>query len=155
MSDSLLSDEQLSAHVTETKYVTNPKTKWRKKPGDHMQLNYSLRDAHGAKYGIYVRYSLADERAFSCGLILVHPSQGRLPLVRYNGANHRHGEIKYQCHIHRATHQAQQAGNRIDTHAVWTDRYSSWKGALECLIKDCNVERIPPQTYEKDMFDDS
>lgn len=82
-------------------------------------------------------------------------SEGREPLslVRYNGASHAHGEIRYRCHIHRATAEAMSAGRKVDGHADATDRYRTLEGALACLIEDCGVRSLTAQHDERDLFD--
>ena len=81
------------------------------------------------------------------------PPRKPLSLVRYNGASHAHGEIRYRCHIHRATAEAMSAGRKVDGHAEATDRYRILEGALACLIEDCGVRGLAAQHDERDLFD--
>ncbi len=65
-------------------------------------------------------------------------------LKRYNGRSHEHsnrieGEKFYSFHIHSATARYQDAGLKEEKYAEKTDRYSSLKGALKCLLQDCNI----------------
>ena len=78
-----------------------------------------------------------------------------MSLARYNGANHVHGEIRYRCHIHRATAEAILAGTKIDRHAEETDRYITLKGALACLIDDCGVRGLTSEHDLPDLFDEA
>ena len=66
--------------------------------------------------------TLDDDQDFSCGLALVRRGGKPLSLVRYNGASHAHGEIRYRCHIHRATAEAMSVGTKADAHAESTER---------------------------------
>jgi len=86
-------------------------------------------------------------------LALVHRGGKPLTLVRYNGSSHAHGEIRYRCHIHRATAEALAAGRRIDSFAEETDRYRTLEGALACLIEDCAVQGVSAKLDERDLFD--
>ena len=109
----------------------------------------------GAVYRIYQRQNLNDERDFSCGLALVQRGGKPLTLARYNGSSHAHGEIRYRCHIHRATAEALAAGRRIDSYAEETDRYKTLEGALACLVADCAVQGVSANLDERDLFDGS
>ena len=68
-------------------------------------------------------------------------------------ASHVHGEIRYTCHIHRATAEALGAGRKVDSHAEGTERYRTVEGALACLIEDCGVEGLSANHDERDLFD--
>ena len=67
--------------------------------------------------------------------------------------SHAHGDIRYRCHIHRATAEAISTGRKVDSHAEATDRYRTLEGALACLIKDCGVQGLTAQPDERDLFD--
>lgn len=129
-------DEDLDLYRTQEKRVVNPRAQWVRKPG-HRQLTYkaeSLQD--GSQYLVYVRQNTNDELDFSCGLVLLTSDGKRLTLVRYNGASHIHGEIRYRCHIHQAREENIRNGVKPESHAILTDRYSSVNGALRCMIND-------------------
>ena len=100
-----------------------------------------------------MRENLNDSKGFSCGLLLLLQSGGHLPLVRYNGSNHRHKDIIYRCHIHHPSIGALQSGRRIDSEAEETDRYNTLSGALATLIADCNVEGIQARHDEANQLD--
>ena len=155
MNDLLLSNDTLDGLRSASKRVRNPGARWREKPGRHMQRNFSAEAEGGAVYRIYLRQNLDDERDFSCGLALVQRGGKPLALVRYNGSSHAHGEIRYCCHIHRATAEALAAGRRIDSFAEETDRYRTLEGALACLIEDCAVHGVSARFDEQDLFDGS
>lgn len=68
-----------------------------------------------------------------------------LRLKRYNGKSHEHTnpierEKFYDFHIHTATERYQRTGNKEDTFAEATDRYSNLDEATKCLFDDCNFE---------------
>ena len=152
MTDSLLSNDQLDSFRSASKRVRNPGARWSEKPGRHRQRNYTAEAEGGPVYRIYLRQNLDDDQDFSCGLALVQRAGKSLSLVRYNGASHAHGEIRYRCHIHRATAEAIAAGRKTDSHADETDRYKTLEGALACLIKDCGVFGLTAQLDELDLF---
>ena len=154
MMDALMSNDELDGLRSALKRVTNPGARWREKPGRHRQRNFTAEAEDGAVYRIYLRQNLDDDQDFSCGLALVRRGGKPLSLVRYNGASHAHGEIRYRCHIHRATAEAMSVGTKVDTHAESTERYRTLEGALACLIEDCGVRGLTAQPDEPDLFDD-
>ena len=155
MTDLLLSNDDLDDLRSGAKRVTNPGARWGDKPGRHKQRNHIAESEDGARFRVYLRQNLGDESDFSCGLALLHKGGKPLILIRYNGSNHLHGEIRYRCHIHRATAEALVAGRKIDSHAEETDRYNTLEGALACLLDDCGVQGLTAQHDERDLFDGS
>ena len=153
MTDALMSNDELDGLRSASKRVTNPGARWRGKPGRHRQRNFTAEAESGDVYRIYLRKNLDDDQDFSCGLALVHRGGKPLSLVRYNGASHAHGVIRYRCHIHRATAEAMSAGRKVDGHADATDRYRTLEGALACLIEDCGVRGLAAQHDGRDLFD--
>ncbi len=156
MTDVPISDGELDAMRSEPKRVTNPQARWHEKPGGNQQKNFNLVAGHddAKRFRLYLRQNLDDEQDFSCGLALVQPGGKPVSLVRYNGSSHRHGDILFHCHIHRATEEANMAGKKIDSHAEATDGYKTLDGALACLIDDCGVEGILASHDTRDLFDD-
>ena len=155
MRDLLLSNDDLDALRASAKRVTNPGARWTEKPGRHRQRNYTAETNKGERYRVYLRQNLDDERDFSCGLAMIRPGERPLSLVRYNGSSHPHRDIRYRCHIHRATAEALTAGKKIDSHAEQTDRYKTLTGALACLIEDCGVEGLTARHDAPELFDDT
>ena len=153
MTDVLFSNDELDRLRSVPKRVTNPGARKREKPGGHRQQNFLAESEDGSQFRIYLRQNLNDERDFSCGLALVHKGGRPLSLIRYNGSSHRHGEIHYRCHVHRATAEALAAGGKIDRHAEETDRYSTLESALDCLIQDCGVRSLEVEHVQGDFFD--
>ena len=77
-------------------------------------------------------------------------------LRRYNGRSHEHtnqieNDTFYDFHIHLATERYQELGAREDAYARPTDRYGTFRGALDCLFTDANFS-VPPKA-EGDLFD--
>ena len=110
MIDALMSNDELDGLRSPLKRATNPGARWREKPGRHRQQNFTAEAESGAVFRIYLWQNLDDDQDFSCGLAL-HRREGKpLTLVRYNGPSHVHGEIRYCCHIHRATAEGDVRG---------------------------------------------
>ena len=69
-------------------------------------------------------------------------------LRRYNGKSHEHtnhieGESFYNFHVHLATERYQDLGTREVAYAESTEHYSDFRGAVQCLIDDVNLEISP------------
>ena len=131
------------------KRVANPGARWSDKPG-HKQRNFEARGRGGgaARFLVYLRQSLIDDSDFSCGIVYLPEGGRRLTLARYNGSSHRHGDIHYRHHIHRATAAAIAAGKKPESEADETDRYESLDGALRCLVYDYHLEGLSVQQHE-------
>ena len=138
--------EHLSKNDIDT-YITLPKRitisiesapQWSYKHG-HRQLTYRAVARDGTEYIVYRRENIKDKKDFSCGLKLIDRNGKKLCLVRYNGSNHKHGDIEYQCHIHIATREAIQAGKNPENYAKETNRYSNSDEAFTCLMRDCHI----------------
>lgn len=76
-------------------------------------------------------------------------------LRRYNGKSHEHTnhiecESFYDFHVHLAPERYQNFGTREDAYAEPTERYSDFRGAVQYLIDDVNLE-ISPQA-QNDLF---
>lgn len=145
MTTRIYSDAELDDLARAEKKVKNPKARWVEKPKDspcYRQRGFHLVGDDGERFSIYERQSLVRAEDFSCG-IRYHPLGGdSLTLARYNGGSHRHDDIAYAPHIHRATQRAQEAGKRPEREAQPTDRYRTLKGALACLLQDYRVSGL-------------
>jgi len=130
------------------KKVTNPTVKWKEKPG-HRQKNHKV-ESDAYIFRLYLRQNTFDSEDFSCGLSVIKPDGTPLTLARYNGPSHKHGDITYQCHIHKATQAAIEQGKKPEHHAEATNRYDTLDGALYHLREDYNISGIsgvnPDQT---------
>ncbi len=112
-----------------------------------LRFNYTVQSVDGThSFELYIRQNQVDPEAFSCGLTY-YPTAGDkgFTLTRYNGGYHVHRnpleddeEIRNRCHIHLATARYMEVG-KIDKYAVTTDRYKDLRGALTCLLADCNI----------------
>ena len=156
MSEVLWSDDELEFHRSVSKRVTNPQAEW--KTNDrvrhkHRIFNLVSEDNNKNKYILYQRQNLRDFSDFSCGLSLVQHGGRPVSLIRYNGANHQHGDILYTCHIHRATHKALLEGRKIDWYAHESSEYQNLMGALWCIVRACNVRGMADKNLAQlDIF---
>jgi len=135
-----LTDENIAKLIAMPKEVINPNAKWSEFRGSK-QVNYDLKAKEYA-FLLYLRQNTYDIEHFSCGLVCVAPNGQKIPLLRYNGSNHPHGEILYACHIHKATERAIHEGKKPDSYATQTDKYHSLDGALFWLCKDANISGL-------------
>ncbi len=140
-------DEELDALRDMPKRVTNPKARWLRKPTMrpvHKQRTYqaSSEQDPNSYFTVYQRQNLADKYDFSCGIKYIPRGGSPLTLARYNGPGHVHGDIAYRPHIHCASAQAIANGEKPESNAEETDRFTSLEGALACLMKDFQVSGI-------------
>lgn len=146
-----LTDKDIDSLIAIPKMVSNPNARWLDNRGSK-QKNFELTSKHYL-FTLYLRQNTFDEEHFSCGLAVIKPDGQRLTLLRYNGSNHPHGDILYECHIHKATEKAMQAGKKPDNHATKADRYHSLNGALYCLCNDANISGLPNlEADQPDLF---
>ena len=148
------SDEELAGFRSAPKRVTNPGAHWKEKPG-HRQRNFKACDQQdeSVRFSIYQRQNLLDVNDFSCGIEYLPRVGARLTLARYNGPSHRHGEIIYRPHIHRATARAIAAGKKPESEADETDRYTNLDGALRCLVEDFHLQGLSlPNDNQASLF---
>ena len=143
------------------KSIKNPNPHWRKKPREcptYEQRTYNVEGIteYGLKcrFLVYQRMSLRDVHNYSCGIIYLPQNGSRLTLARYNGANHKHKDIRYKPHIHRATEAAIVAGRKPESCATETDRYNSFEGAFLCLAEDFNISGLDQKHYMRNLFNE-
>ena len=143
MSGRLYTEKELAKLRSMPKRVTNPGARWLEKPG-HRQRNHRAVDEQGQEvhFLVYLRQNSQDDSDFSCGIVYQPLGGKRLTLARYNGSSHRHGDIDYRPHIHRATARAIASGKKPESEAEETDRFETLEGALRCLIEDFNLSGI-------------
>ena len=139
------------------KRVTNSRARWSDKPRErpaHRQRTFQVSGLEGedARFSIYQRQSLDDERDFSCGISYLPSGGPPLTLARYNGPSHEHGDIVYRTHIHRASEQAMVAGMKPESEAEETDRFETLEGALACLIEDFNLSDLDARRDHPRLF---
>jgi hypothetical protein len=147
MTTRVYTDDELNELRSMHKSVTNPKARWSRKP----KINpvYSQRGFHlfglqdeTARFHVYQRQNLSDRNDFSCGIAYLVQGVPPLTLARYNGPSHRHGDIFYRPHVHRASERAMASGRRPDSEADETDGFTTVEDALALLIRDFNVSGI-------------
>jgi len=150
-----MTDGDLDRHRTVSKKVIDPSVPWKQKRDGHRQQSYTAESEDGGVYLIYLRQNDDDPMDFSCGVALILPSKRPMSLIRYNGPSHRHGDIAYRSHIHRATAHALLEGKRADSFAEKTDRYDTLDAAFRCLIHDCSVHGLDEHYDQMELFDGS
>ena len=140
-------DNQIDALIQERKPLPanwRDRTRMMAKRG-HDEQHLDLTGDAGTGFRLMFRQSRINRLDFSVILaVLVPQSTQVFRLRRYNGRSHEHtnpieNEVFYDFHIHLATERYQAIGAREDAYARPTDRYSDFRGALNCLFADANV----------------
>jgi hypothetical protein len=145
------SDQEIAAMLQEPKPLDGD---WRQKmtlrpKRGHKERDIGLAGSGGNEFKLILRQNNINVLDFSIILAVYVPGSNRLfRLCRYNGKSHEHtnhieGVTFYDFHIHMATERYQELGTREDAYAEPTERYGEFRGALQCLIDDANIE-IPP-----------
>lgn len=160
-----ITNEKIKELLECPKRLTNPQARIKNNEGRE-QVNYTVvsLDDSGHKFEIYRRQNLRPgmEDDFSCGISWVASNGETLTLKRYNGSSHAHPNhlektrLGFNCHIHIATEKYIQANRKAEGYAEETDRYNTLEGALDCLMKDCNIKGLnttPDITNQKTIFD--
>ena len=147
MNSRLYTGEELAELWSIRKRVSNPGARWLDKPTVRPAHRQRIFHAYGQedqqdRFSIYMRQNLSDESDFSCGISYLPRGSQSLTLARYNGPSHEHGEIVYRTHIHRATERTIAMGKKPESEAEETDRFTTLKGALACLIEDFNLHGL-------------
>lgn len=135
-----LSDRDIRELITMVKRATNPSARWQENRGSR-QKNFNV-EGESYAFQLYLRQNTFDADHFSCGLSVIKPDGQRLTLLRYNGSNHAHGNIRFQCHIHRASERAIEEGRKPEWYADTTDTYHTLDGALYLLCNAANISGI-------------
>ncbi len=152
-------DDQIDALVWERKPLAadwRERTRMKPKRG-HDEQYLDLSGETGSKFRLIFRQSRLNGLDFSVILaVLVPQSTQVFRLRRYNGRSHEHtnqieNETFYDFHIHLATERYQELGAREDAYARPTDRYGTFRGALDCLFADANIS-VPPKA-QGELFD--
>lgn len=152
-------DDEIDAMVRERKRLPQDwehRTRLKAKRGHNEQFLELIGDA-GTRFRLILRQSRVNALDLSIILaVLVPQSTQVFRLCRYNGRSHEHtnqieNQVFYDFHIHFATERYQDLGAREDAYAQRTDRYATFRGALDCLFKDANFS-VPPQS-QGGLFD--
>jgi len=142
-----ITDIKIAELLSMTKTVSNARSKSKEKDG-HEQYNYKLQSQTGDyQFELYTRQNLREgmEDDFSCGISWLSSNGDVFTLKRYNGPSHIHRNqlentfIKQKPHIHISTEKYVRANRKPEGFAEETNRYNSLKGALHCLVIDCNI----------------
>ena len=151
MTDRTFTDAELDELRSTRKTVTNPGARWVPKPG-HRQRRYDvMADDDTFRFVLYQRQNALDPLDYSCGLALARRGGRPLTLIRYNGPSHRHGTIRYRCHIHKTTAEAIALG-KPDSYAEATNRFATLEGAMSCLLDDCRIAGISAKPDAPGLF---
>ena len=124
----------------------------------HDEQHLDLTGDAGSEFRMILRQNKINSLDFSIILAVRVPQSNQIfRLRRYNGKSHEHtNHIEdmsfYDFHIHFATERYQEIGTREDGYAETTDRYGDYRSALNCLIKDANIE-VPPDR-QGDFFEE-
>lgn len=157
MAIELLTDERITELLDMQKRVINEGARTIRKDGCH-RINYLAQSEDGEiVFHVYTRQNVEVENDFSCGIYYVNQSGETATLIRYNGSHHKHTnkledeEIGYTAHIHRATERYIDR-KKIEGFATPTDQYTTLKGALFCMIKDCKITGLSSEPDNPELF---
>lgn len=144
MNSVVYTDDELATLKAMPKRVANPGARWQEKPSatpTHRQRNLQViaRAEPDTRFAIYQRQNAAGEIDFVSDVRYCPLGGTPIVLARYNGPSHVHHDIAYRPHIHRTTEEAILAGQRPESKASETDRYTTLEGATACLLEDYNV----------------
>jgi hypothetical protein len=111
----------------------------------HKKASIEMPRADGSMFIIKLRQNKNTLTDFSA--IFAYQEKGAnkdFKLSRYNGKHEHTNKLEkhkfFDFHIHYATQRYQDAGRAEESYAEETNRYSDIKGALTCLINDCNIQ---------------
>ncbi len=154
----ILSDEQISSLITETKNIPHNYDslfELKRKKG-HREREISIKRPDGSSFKIIMRQNQINVLDFSLILAYEFPKSNQaFRLRRYNGKSHQHTnmierDIFYDFHIHYATERYQTAGLKEDGYAKASRDYSDIRSAMQRYIADCNV--ILPDSNQLKLF---
>jgi len=157
MSIESISQDKIDELIAMPKRIRNPNARVVVK-AQHQQVNYHVVGADEFVFNLYSRQNTNIPEDFSCGLSWNTPSGEVLTLARYNGPSHAHenkieGEkLGFVCHIHRVTSRYLEAGKKAEGYAEGTTRYETLRGALYCLVTDCNISGIQTIPDHPNLF---
>ena len=143
----VFSDAEIARLVSEAKQLPpdwRNRLNMRPKRG-HKEQQLDLTGDSGSEFRIILRQNDVNPLDFSAILAVRIPESNRFfRLRRYNGKSHQHtnqieGDTFYDFHIHAATQRYQDIGEREDTYAETTDRYSNLTEAIGCMQHDVSL----------------
>lgn len=130
-----------------------------KQKNQHKEQNVDIERSidKDSLFQIIIRQSVLNPLDFTVILALAFKNNNQIfKLRRYNGKSHRHhnkleSEKFYDFHIHQATEKYQLEGyNKEEIYAEPTDKYSDLRGAIDLMIKECNI--IIPVGAQQSIF---
>lgn len=147
--ETFLTDEEIKKLINVNKQMTiQPDILFQnmKDKRGHKSAEYEMPQEDGSSFVIKIRISNENSLDFSVILGYI-PAKSTKPFLlrRYNGKSHEHRnrlekeDVFYDFHIHSATERYQREGNNEEYYAYISDRYSTPREALKCLITDCNI----------------
>jgi hypothetical protein len=147
-----LTDQQIADLLAERKVLPSD---WRRRltlkaKRGHTESELEVEGVQGSEFRLMQRRSEFNPLDFSVILAYRVPGSNQvMRLKRYNGKSHEHSnpierQRFYDFHIHTATERYQRTGNKEETFAEVTDRYSNVDEATKCLFEDCNFD-VPEQ----------
>lgn len=140
-----LTDHEIEELIREPKPLG---TNWRRRfatkaKHGHRERELNVAGVCGSQFKVILRESIPNPLGFSVILAYSPPTTNQLfRLRRYNGKDHEHtNKLEKQSffafHIHAATERYQRSGFREDAFAEPTNRFSSFAGAVTCMLRDC------------------
>jgi len=156
-----VTDIKIAELISIHKKVVNSAARSKTKDG-HEQYNYKVKSVGSDDYEfeLYTRQNLREgmEDDFSCGISWLAPNGESFTLRRYNGLSHIHPnrleneKLEYVCHVHKATEKYIKANLKATGYAEKTESYDTLKGALHCLVHDCNISGIATEQDLPKLF---
>ena len=155
----MYTDHKIKLLVDESKPLPpNWRDRTRMKPKrGHDEQHLDITGRAGTEFRLILRQSRINVLDFFIILaVLVPQSTQVFRLRRYNGKSHEHtnhieDETFYDFHIHLATERYQELGAREDAYAQPTDRYGTFRAALDCLLADTGF--IVPPVPQLDLLE--
>ena len=140
-----LTDSEIDALIHESKQLPQDwQRRFSLKPKHgHKERELDVTGVHGSQFRVILRESIANPLGVSVILAYCPATTNQLfRLRRYNGKDHEHTNVIerltfYGFHIHQATERYQRSGLREDAFAEPIDRFSSFEGAVYCMVQDC------------------
>jgi hypothetical protein len=143
-----LTDDEIKKLLTLPKIITKKDRRkfkeWKASKGAR-RVDIPLLSDSAEKFSVFGRVAIDDPLDFSAGLKVVFPDGSKTNLMRCNGIHgwHRNDleqeRFEGKCHVHQATERYIQRGWDAEKFAEITDTYLSIDGALEYLLKHCNI----------------
>ncbi|MDR2175296.1 MAG: hypothetical protein LBO82_05085 [Synergistaceae bacterium] len=145
----LLTDDEINKLLALPKIITKKERKklrdWKESRG-FRRIDISLKADSSENFSIFGRATIDDPLDFSIGLKAVFSDGSNANLIRCNGQHGGHKNVleherfEGRCHVHQTTERYIQGGWEAEKFAAITDTYITSDGALEYLMKRCNID---------------